>query len=163
MRYKCLICKDINVCGVCYEKRRRNKNYEHEPFHPHVLLNQLGSQKVQDKILDHIEEMGLDEANDKAIKSGKMDYKTECVGCNKLIRGILYQCDECISLSLCHDCYKQGYSKDSHTYLHPMLVFIIPVKHVYNMKDIKYNEEDIIGTGMFAKVYKAKVNGIKSD
>jgi len=43
MRYKCLICKDINVCGICYEKRRRNKNYEHEPFHPHILLNQLGT------------------------------------------------------------------------------------------------------------------------
>jgi next-to-BRCA1 protein 1 len=87
-RYRCLICKDYDICGKCFEDKRVNLN--HMKGHP--LIRFSDPNQIFGKTLN--KNMKIDyEVMQEMFKNYEHTDIT-CNGCSNLIIGIRFKCDE---------------------------------------------------------------------
>lgn len=164
--YKCLQCDQTNLCGVCYEKQAPLV-LPHRYNHPHILLNQFGYIQLPEKVLDGIQKQGLQKSQQRALEGG-IYFDQQCTSCaSPSIEGMLYKCDVCPAVCLCHDCYLSSLQTPAQTPLfqhhyshHPILVFLIQKNWNPHIESIDQTKLQVLGQGRFSTVYSGQVAGI---
>ena len=149
-RYKCLTCPDYDLCDLCFEKKRSNKN--HERSHPMFLLQDPNFKTA----LEPLVTMGLGGVNKACVDQGIEHKGFTCNCCHEAIEGIRLQCDECLDYDQCYQCYKQKKLSEKHLSGHPMIVVLAPVDYEIPHKEIEFGE--VLGQGSFGKTFKAVWN-----
>ena len=144
-RYRCMICKDYDLCGKCFEDKKIS--HDHAKGHPLLIFsdpNLLFNEPIEGKKLD-LEELLL------TFNNCQHDGIT-CNNCRQAIIGIRFKCDECSDFDLCFKCYNDKCEPGLHKNDHSLVVCHVETK--LKLSDIEFLKE--LGQGGFGKVYKAK-------
>lgn len=140
-RYRCLNCKDLNLCASCFERRRESK--EHKSGHAFAHFKAPG-------------ELFGEEVNEEDVTYDKLkkQYAEEihesisCDGCTtKSIKGLRFKCDSCPNYDLCQECVDNAVTTKTHKTSHPLL--IVPRRIILQIpvEDIQLGEK--LGSGAF--------------
>ena len=151
-RYKCLICKDYDLCGDCYESSKTSN--DHQTTHPMFLIPdplRISSNSMLN---------GLFSLGAEVVTSLLEDITFEGVTCNSCkvspIKGPRVKCDHCADYDLCWDCYKNNKFADPHKLNHPVLVQLFPKSQKFDIdNDIKFLDEKT-ASGAFGSVRKVQ-------
>lgn len=149
-RYKCLTCPNYDLCDLCFEKKRSNKN--HERSHPMFLLQDPNFKAA----LEPLVMIKLEGVNKACVEQGIEHKGFTCNCCHEAIKGIRLQCDECLDYDQCYQCYKQKKLSEKHLSSHPMIVVLAPVDYEIPHNEIQFG--DLLGQGSFGKTFKAVWN-----
>ena len=151
-RYKCLICKDYDLCGNCYEKRKVSK--DHKANHPMLMISDP-MRSSDSKTLNLLFSLGAD-----FVIEVLQEVTFEVVNCDNCkmspIKGPRVKCDQCPDYDLCWSCYKSNHITAPHKLSHAVLVQFSPQVHNFDLdKDITYldNKSE---SGCFGTVRKVR-------
>ncbi|XP_012556455.1 tyrosine-protein kinase fyna [Hydra vulgaris] len=145
-RYKCLVCNEYDLCGVCFESRKITA--PHVKAHPMVRYS--GPKEI---FGDEIEGENVTLEKFKKKFDG-VEHETTCKGCNSHpIFGLRFKCDECNEFDLCHKCFEKKTEINDHKKEHSILV-CYSIRNV-NPSDIELLER--LGSGAFGTAHKAKI------
>ncbi|CAF3178172.1 unnamed protein product [Rotaria socialis] len=147
-RYKCLNCKDLNLCGSCFERRIESK--EHKSGHAFAHFKSPG-ELFGEKVSD--EDVTFNKL--KKMHAGEVHESITCDGCKaESIKGLRFKCDTCPNYDLCPQCVENHVITKTHKSSHPLI--LIPRRAIQQIpaEDIQLGDE--LGSGAFGSVFKAK-------
>lgn len=151
-RYKCLECKDYDLCDLCFEKKKCSKS--HSISHPMLLLQDPNLQTA----LEPLVEAGLEKVHEICVEQKIVHDGVFCNGCkSENIQGIRFLCDYCLDYDLCFKCHKQKKQTEQHLTSHPMIAMLAPNNYTIAYDEIEWHEQ--LGEGSFGKAYKAVWKG----
>lgn len=114
VRYKCLMCSDLDLCSHC--ESMLGRGLHHDPTHVFAKLRypththryaQFRHQTV---------------GRSRSVDGGQIFIKP-CSCCNLTISGVRYQCLTCASFNLCDTCEQQGVKTHHHPPSHVLAKF----------------------------------------
>ena len=142
-RYKCLNCKDLNLCGSCFERRAESNS--HKSGHVYVHFKIPGelfgkSIKEDDVTYDKLKKAYADEVH----------QSITCDGCQiDAIKGLRFKCDSCPNYDLCQQCVDKNVTTKTHQSTHPLIVTIGSRIQQIPVEDLEIGQE--IGSGAFGR------------
>ncbi|CAF0885011.1 unnamed protein product [Rotaria sordida] len=147
-RYKCLNCKDLNLCGHCFECRRESKEHKSGHVFAHFKSpGELFGQEVTD------DEVTFDKL--KKLCASEIHESIVCDGCKlEPIKGLRFKCDTCPNYDLCQKCVDRNTTTQTHKPSHPLIVTPRRTIQQIPVEDIQLGDE--IGSGAFGSVFKAR-------
>ena len=146
-RYACIICKEYDLCGKCFEDKR--VNLDHLRSHP--LIRFSDPNQIFGESIDGKKNLNYEEVKNMFRSYEHLDADCNC--CKNKIVGIRFKCDECRDFDLCTSCYENKVEADTHKNDHCLVV-------TKNNVSIAENDVELIkelGRGAFGTVYKAKI------
>lgn len=140
-RYKCLNCKDLNLCAQCFERRREPK--EHKSGHAFVHFKSPGELFGQTVTDDEVTYAKL-----KQTHGNEIHESITCDGCKSdTIKGLRFKCDSCPNYDLCQRCVDRGVTTKTHKSSHPLIVVPLRAIQQIPVDDIQLGDE--LGSGAF--------------
>lgn len=113
-RFKCLVCDEFDLCGICFEEKRENKT--HKTGHPLVHISIPN--EVLGRRMTNIERLTVDKLEQ--MFDGKI-HDTICSSCRSSIIGLRFKCDSCYNYNLCSTCTKNRVNDKNHHRTHSMI------------------------------------------
>ncbi|XP_012563273.2 uncharacterized protein LOC105847951 [Hydra vulgaris] len=145
-RYKCLVCKDYDLCGVCFESRKIT--FPHVKSHPMVRYS--GPKEIFGEEIEN-ESVTLEQF---ITKFNGVEHEATCDGCNSHpIFGLRFKCDECNDFDLCYKCFTKKEGIGNHKIEHPVLVS-------YSIRNVSSSDIELLdrlGNGAFGTAHKARI------
>jgi hypothetical protein len=139
--YRCLKCAELNICGMCFE--RRCESSTHRIAHPMIryseaieILHDCSKEIDSASILVMLQEK----------YAQQIHSDTSCKCCHvSPIQGVRFQCDTCLAYDLCLTCVM----KDVPVHAHTLLIRKTPAFIQIDPSDIEMHS--ILGQGGFGK------------
>jgi hypothetical protein len=149
-RYKCLECKDYDLCGECFEKRHFNAL--HQTRHKMIRFTKARESHCGTNLYLDWDLLNLEHLIE--LYKYVVHLGTKCKICeHEPIIGLRFKCDCCQDFDMCSKCCK--YSFNNHCNSHPSIVHFQTKSLEIDFSHVKLEKELGKDKGGFGSVHKA--------